>query len=153
MGRNWAHSTWLVPWCQTILDQQNDLDNSCLCVCMLSHVWLCNPMDCSLPGSSVHGISQARILLCVAISFSRESPWPRDRIQVSCIAGRFFNCCTTWEALLSLVHSLIQHVLNVCSLSNSTKRPHLLEPLTVNWRGWQVRRGLWRDFNPQQSVM
>ena len=39
---------------------------------------LCNPMDCSLPGSSVHGISQARILEWVAISSSRGSSPPRD---------------------------------------------------------------------------
>ena len=48
-------------------------------------------MDCSLPGSSVHGILQARILEWVAISFSRESSWPRDRTWVSCIAGRLFS--------------------------------------------------------------
>ena len=47
-------------------------------------------MDCSLPGSSVHGISQARILEWVAISFSRGSSLPRDRTQVPCIAGRIF---------------------------------------------------------------
>ena len=54
----------------------------------LSHVRLfCNPMTCSPPGSSVHGISQARILEWVAISFSRGSSCPRDQIQVSCIAA------------------------------------------------------------------
>ena len=51
---------------------------------------LCNPKDCSLPGSSVHGIFQARILEWVAISFSRGSSQPRDRTQVSCIVGRRF---------------------------------------------------------------
>ena len=50
---------------------------------------LCNPMDCSLPGSSFQGIFQARILESVAIPFSRGSSRPRDRILVSCIAGRF----------------------------------------------------------------
>ena len=46
---------------------------------MLSCVWLfCDPMDCSLPGSSVHGISQARILECIAIFFSRGSSRPRQ---------------------------------------------------------------------------
>ena len=44
---------------------------------------LCNPMDCSLPGSSVHGILQARILEWVVRSSSRGSSWPRDRIGVS----------------------------------------------------------------------
>ena len=48
-------------------------------------------MDCSPRGSSVGGISQARILERVAISFSRGSSWPRDGAQVSCIAGRFFT--------------------------------------------------------------
>ena len=51
------------------------------------------PMDCSLPGSSVHGIFQARILEWVAISFSRGSSWLRDQAQVSCTTGRFF---TVW---------------------------------------------------------
>ena len=46
---------------------------------LLSRVQLCVPMDCSLPGSSVHGILQARILEWAAISFSRESSWPGDR--------------------------------------------------------------------------
>ena len=59
---------------------------------------LCNPMDCSPPGSSVHGILQARILEWVAISFSRESSRPRDWIQVSRIAGRCFNLWATREA-------------------------------------------------------
>ena len=47
-------------------------------------------MDCSLPGSSVHGIVQARILELVAISFSRGYSQPRDQTQVSCIVGRHF---------------------------------------------------------------
>ena len=56
-----------------------------------SYLTLCSPMDRSPPGSSVHGIFQARILEWVAMSFSRESSWPRDQTQVSCVAGRFFN--------------------------------------------------------------
>ena len=43
---------------------------------------LCNPMDCSLPGSSVHGVFQARELEWGAISFSRGSSWPRDRTWI-----------------------------------------------------------------------
>ena len=58
-----------------------------------------NPMDCSPPGASVHGILQARTLERVAISFSRGSFWPRDRTQVSCIAGGFFTVWATREAL------------------------------------------------------
>ena len=65
------------------------------CVCLLvahSCLTLSDPMDCSPPGSSVHGILQARILQLVAIpSSSRESSQLRDQTQVSCIAGRFFT--------------------------------------------------------------
>ena len=56
---------------------------------------LCNPMDCSPPGSSLHGILQARVLEWIAISFSRESSQPRDRTQVSRIPGRRFNLWAT----------------------------------------------------------
>ena len=59
---------------------------------------LCGPVDYSLPGSSVHGILQARVLERVAISFSRRSSRPRDRIRVSCIAGRCFTVWATREA-------------------------------------------------------
>ena len=52
---------------------------------------LCDPMDCSLPGSSVHGIFQTRVLEWVAISFSKGSSLPRDPTQVSCIVGRRFT--------------------------------------------------------------
>ena len=55
-------------------------------------------MDCSLPGSSLHGILQARILEWVAISFSRGSSWPRNRTWISCIAGRFFTDWAIREA-------------------------------------------------------
>ena len=56
-------------------------------------------MDCSPPGSSVHGILQARILVLVAIPFSRGSSRPRDWTQVSCMVGRFFTIWATKEAL------------------------------------------------------
>ena len=47
---------------------------------------LCNPTDCSPPGSSIHGILQARILEWVAITFSRGFSWPRDQTHMSCIS-------------------------------------------------------------------
>ena len=64
---------------------------------------LCDPADYSPPGSSVHGIFQARMLGWVAISFSRGSSRPRDRTRIfyiSSIAGRFFTTNVTWEARL-----------------------------------------------------
>ena len=61
---------------------------------------LCNPVDCSLPGFSIHGIFQARILEWVAVSFSRGYSWPRGWTQVSCIVGRRFTLWVTREAPL-----------------------------------------------------
>ena len=61
---------------------------------------LCYSMHCSLPGSSVRGILQARILEWVAVPFSRGYSQPRDQTRVSCIAGRFFTICTTRKALI-----------------------------------------------------
>ena len=52
---------------------------------------LCDPMDCSLPSSSVHGISQARVLKWVAISFSRDLPNPGIKPVSPALAGRFFT--------------------------------------------------------------
>ena len=62
--------------------------------CILRCVWLCNPIDCSPPGSSVYGIFQARILEWVAISYSRELLNPRIETQSlgsPALAGRFFT--------------------------------------------------------------
>ena len=62
---------------------------------------LCDPMDCSLPGFSIHGIFQARVLEWVAISFSRVSSQPRDQIQVSHIVSKTLYCLShqgsTWK--------------------------------------------------------
>ena len=65
--------------------EQSILHTDSLCACLLvqSCPTLCNPMDCSLSGSSVHGILQAKILEWVAISFSRASSQPRDLTWVS----------------------------------------------------------------------
>ena len=59
---------------------------------------LCDPIDCSSPGSSVHGILQARILGWVAISFSRGSSRSRDRTHVSCIGKWILYCWATRKA-------------------------------------------------------
>ena len=63
--------------------KESEVTQSCLT--------LCDPTDCSLPGSSIHGIFQARVLEWVAIPFSRGSSQPRDRTQVSHIAGRLYH--------------------------------------------------------------
>ena len=58
---------------------------------------LCDPMDCIPPGSSIHGIFQARVLEWVAISFSRRSSQPRDQTWVYRIVGRRFTIWATRE--------------------------------------------------------
>ena len=77
---------------------------------------LCDPMDCSLPGSSVYGIIPAKILELVAISSSRESSWPKDPTCISyspCIGRWILYHWATWEALersvkmKSLIHVLL----------------------------------------------
>ena len=72
----------------TNLESESEVTQSC--------PTLCDPMDCSLSGFSVHGIFQARVLEWIAISFSRGSSRPRNRTQVSRIAGRLF---TVWATL------------------------------------------------------
>ena len=67
----------------------------------------CDPMDCSLPGSSVHGILQARIREWVAVPFSRGSSQPRDQTHVSCIAGRFFTDWASREVPACMHHIFI----------------------------------------------
>ena len=84
----------------------------CVCVCVRAHthvharsvtqlcLTVCNRLDGSLPGSSIHQILQARILEWVAVSFSRSS-WPRDWTHVFCISStgrQILHHCTTWEA-------------------------------------------------------
>ena len=85
-----------LPHCRWILYQLSHKGSPML----VSHscLTLCNSMDCSPPGSSVYGILQAKILVWVAISFSRGSPQPRDWTQVSCIVGKFFTIWATREA-------------------------------------------------------
>ena len=63
-----------------------------MCTCTLvTQLTLWDPVDCSPPGFSVHGILQARILEWIAILFSRGTSQPRDQILVSCITDRFFT--------------------------------------------------------------
>ena len=89
---------------------------------------LFDPMDCSPPGSSIHGIFQARILEWVAVSFSRGSFPLRDRTRASCIAGRCFTVWATGEAWVSGSPSLMFHkalciVMSTSSVGFSSQSP------------------------------
>ena len=101
LAREPEHCPYFLQWTdfeQIILKQK---------LLMLCCVWaqscptLSDPMDCSLPASSIHGILQARILEWAAISYSRGSSQPRNRTHVSCVScfGRQILCHgTTWDA-------------------------------------------------------
>ena len=113
---------WPVPlWALTMPHSSLQL-LSLLCVCTLSHVLLCNIVDCSPPGSSVHGIFQARILEQVAISSSRGSSRPRDQTCLSCISciGRqiLYHCA------ISLTHLVLHYIFLEGSMSDSSHDPH-----------------------------
>ena len=79
----------------------------CVCEVAQSCLTLCAPMDCSPPGSSVHGILQARILEYAAISFSRGSSQPRDWTRVSCIVGRCFTVWAWWALGIYWLNTLM----------------------------------------------
>ena len=90
-SRSWYHHSYHLS------DQKKTSFSSTFGFCILYESGtqfcptLCNPMDCSLPGFTVHRILQARILEWVAMPFSRGSSQPRDRTQVTFIEGRFFT--------------------------------------------------------------
>ena len=102
-SQGWGSLVGCSPWGCTESDtteatqQQQQLVHFVYVYVCVSHsvVSLCNPVDYSLPGSSVYGILQTIILEWVAIPFSRGSSQPRDQTHISCTAGRFFkwvNC-------------------------------------------------------------
>ena len=76
----------------------SDIISVCNCAYSVRHVQLCDPMDCSPPGCSIHGILQSRILEWVTISFTRGSSWPRDQTCISCIGREILYLWSTWEA-------------------------------------------------------
>ena len=117
----------------------------------LSPVWLFwNPKNCSPPGSSAHGISQARILGWVAISFFGGSSWPRDRTRVSCITSEFFTTEPWGQPSLVLVVEyifltwlcvLLQHLIFWCKISSQGEKEG-----GMNWDiGIDICTLLWID--------
>ena len=100
---------------------------------------LCDPVDCSSPGSSIHGILQVRILEWVAISFSRGSSQPRDWTWVPRIAGRHFNLWATREAKGSTWMQSQKWQNDLCTFPRKTIQYHRNPSLCPNqwcWRSW-----------------
>ena len=98
--RLWTLTSCNFSRLSSTLTHPRDQRPQCACVraCSVAQLCLilCDPVDCSPPGFSVHGILQARILEWVSVPSSRESSWPRDQTQVSCIF-----CITADSFLLS----------------------------------------------------
>ena len=95
---------------------------------------LCNPIYCSPPDSSVHGILQVRILEWVAMPFSRGSSWPRDRTHISCV------CCICRQVLYHKHH--LGSLLLALSTSFMCEKQKCLwtlpnVPLGQNYRCWE----------------
>ena len=92
-GGEWMDWEFGVSKCKLLYVYMCSVDQSCLI--------LCDPIDCSPPDSSVHGIFQARILDWVAMPFSRGSSQLRGQTHISCISRidrQFLYHCATWEA-------------------------------------------------------
>ena len=108
-ANRWGKENLFYKWCRTIINRyvwlKNNLNfNPYICICAQLCLTLCDPMDCSPPGSSAHGIFQARTLECTAISFSRGSSQSRDWTHVYCIScsGRWILYhWANWEAFNS----------------------------------------------------
>ena len=113
-GRNLNH-WWFYLDIQAILEPSISMKVKVLVA--QSCLTLCNPVDCGLPGPSVHGILQARILKWVDIPFSRESSQPGSN-WVSCTVGRFFTIWATKEpiAIDNSVINILMIYVNVCHI-------------------------------------
>ena len=102
---------WFSHWNDSILDAKKvKVLVAQLCLT------LCDLMDCSPLGSSIHGILQARMLEWVATLFSRGSSRPRDQTQVSCIAGRFFTIWATGDTYQKTVNKIYSEYIGHYSL-------------------------------------
>ena len=108
---------------------------------------LCDPMHCSLPGSSIHGIFQARVLEWIAISFCRESSQPRDWTQVSRIVGK---CSTIWVTSFLWMWEL--------DYKAEHQRIYVFEPwcwrrlLRVPWTARRSNQSILKEIGPKYSL-
>ena len=108
-------------------------------VCVLScfnRVWLCDPLDCSPPGSSVHGDSPGKNTGVGCLALLQESSQPKDRTHVSCVTGGVFTHWATWEACL-----VFSSCLNKCLL-NDWIHACMLGSVDSPWWGGRDRKYL-----------
>ena len=126
-------------WTPGVMIRKCLTSNVCACSVSQSCLTLCDPMNCSPPGSSVHGISQARILEWVAISFSGGSSRSGDRTcisWVSCIGGQILYHWATGEALWHKIStnkyyaSVTTHVITIIQRPKSSWLPQFTDEKT-----------------------
>ena len=113
-----------------IINKRKELVCKCYSYSVMSTLF--DPMDCSLPGSSVHGILQAKIPEWVAFPFSRGSSQPRDWTWVSWIAGRFFTIWTTRDVNNTRTTGKFYFFLNT-----------ILYSLELSKKNWRPKFGVW----------
>ena len=110
------------------------------------------PMNCSIPGSSFHGIFQARILEWFAISFSKGSSHPRDWTRVSCLAGRFFTNWATKEALVNQLYSdknkWMNEQINELIIPISVEKMWYIHPMNIQFSSVQSLSRVWLFATP-----
>ena len=130
---------------------------ACMCAKLVqSCPTLCDPMECNPPGSSVHGILQARIMDWIAMPSFRGSSPPRDQTQVSmspALAGRFFTISMTWETPQKLeIHlKLIPKSSNTPIKILILTRPFFLWNLKIDYK---IGKGMCRKLGfPDSSVV
>lgn len=112
----------LFQWYVSFLEAPQTKCLACACVWARSCLTPCDPMDCSLPGSSAHGIAQAGILEWVAIPFSIGSSQLRDWTRVSCIGRWILYHWATWEAQASMYIILTIYLLSFNSYDSSSRK-------------------------------
>ena len=115
---------------------------------------LCHPIDCRPPGSSVHGILQARILAWVAIPFSRGSCQPRDQTQVSCIAGGFFTVWATAMVLPVDTYGCKSWTLKKADhqRTDALELRCWIRLLRVPWTARRSNQSILKEINPEYSL-
>ena len=152
LGSDWQPCQQVRQLCTKLVQRNrhmySDVCAVCVCVCVVAQSCptLCNPMDCSPPGSSVHGILQESLVQWVAIPFSKGSSRPRDQTQVSFIAGRFFTIWTTREASEGRAsNSPFKIFFRLCCNQFSSVAqlcPTLCDPTDYSMPGFPVHRQL-----------
>ena len=137
------------------LMNMNEMDESGVAQSCLT---LCDPKDCSPPGSSIHGIFQTRILEWVAISFSRGSSQPRDQTQVSHTAGRLFTIWTTREGNAGLEEAqagikISRRNINNHRYADATLVAEGEEELRASWWKWKRRVKKLKTQHSKMNIM